>query len=159
MTGQRTPENEPVEDSPKYDNKRRTYRFGRFSAWPLGLSAFLIINAAAFARGAPIRLAVCAAAVPFFLAWLRLRVRLDANELTIRNLVRTSRFDLTDTNTKIWVDNGGLWASNPAGTTRAWGADGHPKSRNESAVEKLEDLCFALLQRTFRRGGASFKFD
>lgn len=136
-----------------------TYRFGRFSAWPLGLFVFLLINAAAFVDGANFQLAVVALAVVPLLVWFRLRLRLTATHLEIRNLWRTSTFDLGNPEVRIWVTNGALRATTGgAGLVRGWGADGHPKSRNEGAVERLNELCFSLLQRTFQRDGATLEF-
>lgn len=133
----------------------KTYRFGRFSSSTLGLAAFIAANAAAFARGADQRIIVLACAAPPFLVWLRLRVRLTKTHLVIRNLFSSASFALDSPETRIWVTSGALYASTNGGAAmRAWGSDGNKKSRNESGVEKLEALCFTLLQRTFERDGA-----
>ena len=139
------------------DNK--TFRFGRFSAWPLGLCVFLLINAAAFFDDTTVRGLIVAPAVLLFLVWFRLRVRVTPTHLEVRNLLSQTRLALDDPDSKIWVDNGALWVSIGAEKpVRAWGADGNKKSRNESAPEKLEALCTILLHRTFRRDGASLDF-
>lgn len=138
----------------------QTYRFGRFSAWPLGLSVFILINAAAFFQQGQVRLALVVAALIPFLVWLRLRIRLTPSHLEIRNLFRTTSFPLDNPQTSLWVTDGALWASTVGiPPVRAWGADGNRESRNESAAEKQDELCSVLLRRTFQRGGASLEFD
>ncbi len=139
------------------DNK--TFRFGRFSAWPLGLCVFLLINAAAFFDDTTVRVLIVVPAVLLLLVWIRLRVRITPTHLEVRNLLSQTRVPLDDPSSKIWVDEGALWVSAGAGNpVRAWGTDGNTKSRNESAPEKLEALCTILLHRTFRRDGATLDF-
>lgn len=145
---------------PIRNTESQTYRFGRFSSSTLGLAAFITANAAAFARGADQRLIVLACAVPPFLVWLRLRVRLTKTHLIIRNLFSSSSFDLDNPETRVWVEDGALRASTNGGpATRAWGTDGNKNSRNENGVEKLEAFCFTLLQRTFERDGAVLELE
>ena len=137
----------------------KTYRFGRFSAWPLGLSVFLLINAASFIHQTGPRLVAVGLAIPLFLVWLRLRVRLTPTSLEIRNLVSSTILDLGDPNAHIHVRNGAFFVYlDGEEPIRAWGIDGNQKSRNEGAAEKMEELCSALLRRTFRRGGATIEF-
>ncbi len=144
----------------KLSDGPQTYRFGRFSAWPLGLSIFLLINAASFLRQSDFRLAAIVFAIPLLVVWLRLRVRLTPTSLEVRNLFSTTSLNLDDPNSHIRVQDGAFYVVHRDGTNpvRAWGVDGSPTSRNEGAAEKMEELCSTLLRRTFRRGGATIEF-